>query len=121
MSFVEAVTYAIQDFAVFEGRSRRSEYWYYYLFTCLVGLALGIIFGIIARLTNFPLLIVQSVLIFIVCIPQIALTVRRLHDTNKSGWYWFVIFIPFVGVILFFYWLVKDSDYGDNDYGASPK
>ena len=106
---------ALSKYAIFEGRSRRSEYWYFALFNILIGIALGIVdeffgfslFGAIASLALF--------------IPGLAVGVRRLHDIGKSGWNLLLIFIPLVGFIILLVWFCKDSEPGSNQYGPNPK
>lgn len=97
-------------YAKFDGRARRSEYWYYVLFNFLVGVILSIIFA--------PLNWIYSL---IVLLPGLSLTVRRLHDTGKSGWCILLFCIPIVNIILIFLWLCKAGDTGANQYGEDPK
>lgn len=112
-----------KKYAVFSGRARRSEYWLFTLFNTivLVGLiALGAMLesprkeGIRMEL--------YFVYAFAAMIPSYAVFVRRLHDTNHSGWWGLLIsFIPLVGLIILLICLVRDSDPGKNSYGPNPK
>ncbi len=98
----------LKKYAVFEGRSRRSEYWYFFLFDFLI--AVGILF--ISEFMKFPIL--YSLYVLAVLIPSIAVSVRRMHDVNKSGWF---ILIPIYNLILYF----TDGTQGPNKYGPDPK
>ena len=110
MDFVSSVkrNMTTAAYAQFEGRASRSEYWWFYLFTVLAGLAadaLGDTVGNIASLALF--------------LPSLALAARRLHDTGRSGW-WFLLIFTVIGIPLLIYWLVKASDAGANKYGDGP-
>jgi uncharacterized membrane protein YhaH (DUF805 family) len=122
----------LKKYAVFSGRARRKEYWYFALFNFIIGFVLSlpqILLPLLAPslspLPFLPLLLGFSVLSFVyslaVLIPSIAVTVRRLHDTGRSGWWIFIGLIPFVGVIILFVYMVLDSQAGTNQYGPSPK
>ena len=98
----------LKQYADFDGRARRSEYWYFALINGLISFAIGLISGFI----GFPLL--GTLYSLAVLIPGIAVAVRRMHDVGKSGWF---ILIPIYNIILAF----TDSDSGDNKYGPNPK
>jgi uncharacterized membrane protein YhaH (DUF805 family) len=110
MTLMDAVNSAFKNYANFDGRARRSEYWYFALFNLLVSLCLVFI---------SPFLYLFYLLAII--IPSIAVLVRRLHDIGKSGWMYFVGLIPLVGGIWLLVLLCTDSQVGDNEYGANPK
>ena len=99
----------LKKYAVFSGRARRSEYWMFILFNFIVGIILAFIGGFIGdrgMLLNLYQLVVL--------IPSIAVGVRRMHDTNHSGWW---LLLPIVNLIF----AVRDSDSGENRFGLSPK
>ena len=106
----------LKKYAVFSGRARRKEYWMFVLFNCIICFGLGFLAGFIDIL---------SVLVFLyllgVMIPGLAVFVRRLHDTDRSGWWWLVGLIPLIGFIVLFVFLVQDSQPGTNKYGPNPK
>lgn len=110
------------NFANFNGRARRAELWGFFLMNIAISIALGIlssIFGELGALIIFGASILYSLIAFI---PGIALGVRRLHDTGRSGLWYLIAFIPFIGIIWFFvlaYCL--DSTPGCNKYGENPK
>ena len=127
MGFGEAIKSFWSNYATFKGRSRRSEYWWIQLFLVLTNLAvaaidLALMDGDVDRfIANGGGGIVGLVWILVTIVPALAVLVRRLHDTGKSGWWVLIGFVPFVGTIVLFVFSVLDSDAGDNKYGASPK
>jgi len=112
------------NYANFSGRARRSEYWYYLLTNFIVVMLLFIISGFLSFL-HYSLGIVGMILYFLylalTIVPSLAVIVRRLHDVGKSGWYYFIAFIPFIGFIWLLVLLVTDSEYGTNAWGPNPK
>lgn len=113
---------ALKKYAVFSGRARRKEYWYFVLFNLVVSMALAIIDGMtgsVSALTGMGTL--SGIYTIIVLIPGIAVTVRRLHDTDRTGWWLFIALIPLVGAIVLLVFMVLDSDPNSNEYGANPK
>lgn len=123
MSMKEAVIRVLTNYAGFDGRARRSEYWYFTLFTALVsGVLAGLGSAFFGSDSTFNLFTVLSSLFSLaVFIPSLAVTWRRLHDIGKSGAYYFIILIPLIGPILMLVWLLRDSDPGSNAYGPNPK
>jgi uncharacterized membrane protein YhaH (DUF805 family) len=117
VSFADAVRSVFGKYAVFDGRARRSEYWYWVL---AVGIAY--IVTLIVR-TLAPLLgLVLELIVFLpTIIPGLAVAVRRLHDTGKSGWWLFIELVPVAGVIVLVVFTATDSTPGPNQYGPSPK
>lgn len=113
MSFMEAVKTCFRKYVDFNGRARRSEYWYFCLFNVAVNLVIDIIFG-----SDSALIKIYSVAVLL---PGIAVAVRRLHDIGKSGWSYLFILIPLVGWIMVIVWFCKAGDEGRNAYGEDPK
>jgi uncharacterized membrane protein YhaH (DUF805 family) len=114
--------YALQRYAEFGGRSQRSEYWFFLLFYLLIffGLAfLDMSTGMYNEQADIGLL--SGIFALAMFIPSLAVTVRRLHDTGRSGWWLLINLIPFIGAIVTLVFLVQDSDGGTNAYGPSPK
>ena len=127
---------ALRNYAGFQGRARRKEYWLYWLFYWLGSLLLAAPFWIVALTgagidltgglalgTPEIVLGIVSLLWFLMhVLPGITVTVRRLHDTGRSGlWYLLGIFLPFIGHIWLLVLTVLDSEPGENKYGANPK
>ena len=97
-------------YAQFDGRARRAEFWFFSLFYAVINTVLGLIWD--------PLTWIFSIATII---PGIAITARRLHDINKSGWCQLLFLIPLVNLVLIFLWLCKAGDTGANQYGEDPK
>ncbi|MBJ6368100.1 DUF805 domain-containing protein [Snuella sedimenti] len=110
------------NYANFQGRARRKEYWMFTLFNAIFMIATAIVAGIIGQATDTPLFfLLYLVYILGIIIPSLAVTVRRLHDIGKSGWYYLVGLIPFIGGIWLFVLLVTEGETGPNGYGPDPK
>jgi len=106
----------LKKYTVFSGRAGRKEYWMFFLFHLIITFVLVLFAEFIKSRTFLPTLYGLAVLL-----PSLAVFVRRLHDTNHSGWWWFISFIPIVGSIVLLIFLVKDSQPGENQYGPNPK
>ena len=127
MGFGEAVKSFWSKYATFKGRSRRSEYWFIQLFLVLTNLAVAAIDLILMNgdverfIANGGGGIVGLIWILVTIVPALAVLVRRLHDTGKSGWWALIGFIPLAGAIVLLVFTVLNSDAGENKYGESPK
>jgi uncharacterized membrane protein YhaH (DUF805 family) len=122
MSFQDAVRTCLQQkYVDFSGRARRSEYWYFFLFTIIVGFVAGIIDSILGtRGTAGGTGLVGAVTSLALLLPGLGVAVRRLHDTGRSGWWLLIGLIPIVGAIVLLVFFVQDS-HPDNQYGPNPK
>ena len=109
ISIVEATKLFFVRYVDFKGRSRRSEYWWASLVIGIVGALLSSIIPQLSGLWNLAILV-----------PSIAVSVRRLHDIGKSGWWYLINLIPLVGQIIMIIWACKDST-EDNQWGPNPK
>lgn len=110
------------NYANFEGRARRQEYWMFILINILIIFGLAIIFVPIAISTEIiPLAFLPHIYALATFIPSLAVAVRRLHDTNNSGWMYCVSFIPLVGPIWLLVLLATEGDRKSNKYGPNPK
>ena len=116
MDMQTAVKTVLSKYATFSGRARRSELWYFLLFTFIVSFVASIID--IVLLKGTPVL--ASVVTLAFLLPSIAVSIRRLHDLNKSGWWYLVALIPLAGLILLF-WFIGEGTQGPNQYGEDPK
>lgn len=112
----------LKKYAVFSGRARRSEYWFFVLFNVIIGFVLGFIDGIFG-LGNpeAGVGVLGTIYSLAVLIPSIAVGVRRLHDTDRSGWWLLIGLIPLIGAIVLIVFFVMDSTPGDNRFGPNPK
>ena len=112
----------VKNYAGFSGRARRKEYWMFLLFNMIFAFVAAIIDNVVG--TASPELgygVFYGLYTLAMIIPGIAVIVRRLHDVGKSGWMYFIVLIPFVGVIWLLVLLLTDSDAGENQYGQNPK
>lgn len=123
MGFGEAVKSVIfKNYATFSGRASRSEYWWFTLFNIIASIALqvltialGVIDPILAGIAGL-LVIVFFLGIFV---PSLAVIVRRLHDVDKSGW-WYLIVLTGIGALVVLYWMIIKGTEGDNRFGPDP-
>ena len=128
MSFVDSIKVVLSiKFLDYHGRASRSEFWWFTLFSFVVGMGLGLLDGIILILADVPLdSILWSLSPFVtifqllVLIPSFCVTVRRLHDTGKTGWTMLVSLVPCVGIILLLVWTIEDGEAYENKYGPVP-
>lgn len=112
----------IKKYAVFSGRARRKEYWYFVLFNILISIGLSFVDAMVGTVnaeTGYGLL--GAVYSLAILIPSLAVLVRRLHDTDRSGWWILIGLIPVIGWIVLLVFVVQDSHPGQNQYGANPK
>ena len=114
MEFGEAIRKCLSDYATFQGRASRSEYWYFFLFVFLVSIAANVIDGAIG--TEVLGILVGLALL----LPGIAVAVRRLHDRDKSGWWYLLVFLPLIGAIILLVWFVQRGTPGSNRFGPDP-
>lgn len=108
---------ALKKYAVFTGRASRSEYWYFALFNIIFSIVAGIIDTIINDQSD----ILRTLYGLAVLVPGLAVGVRRLHDTNRSGYTILLCLIPIIGWIALIYMYCLDSTPGDNMFGPNPK
>ncbi len=112
----------LKKYAVFSGRARRKEYWYFFLFNVLITIVLLVIDGMTGTLDAAAGIgLLGSIYALAVGIPALAVSVRRLHDTDRSGWWLLIILVPLIGVIVILVFTVQDSKPGENQYGSNPK
>jgi uncharacterized membrane protein YhaH (DUF805 family) len=112
----------LRKYAVFAGRARRKEYWIF-----------GLIHALIIFALRYPHFLTETInperhldqmrmlYVFATAIPFVAVSVRRLHDTNRSGWWCLLVLIPLVGFIPALIFMAEDSQPGENRYGPNPK
>lgn len=146
MGFGEAIKVCFNKYAVFSGRARRSEYWWFYLFMQLVYIPFAIVAGVLYGVSWGPVIaqadangtipesafddfnatpMVIGIVIMVLAglaflLPSLAVTVRRLHDTGRSGWWYLLSFVPFGGIVVLVF-MFLDSEPATNQYGPDPK
>jgi len=112
----------LRKYAVFGGRARRKEYWFFMLFNLLITIVLCIVDLVTGTLNaKSGLGLISGLYSLAVLIPSLAVSVRRLHDINKSGWWIFIAIVPIIGQIIFFIFTLMDSKPEENAWGPSPK
>ena len=112
----------LRKYAEFNGRARRSEYWYFVLFNTLIGWALsGIGYLFINDFQFGSFNVLSSLYSLAILLPSVAVAVRRLHDAGKSGWYYLLIFLVIIGWIWLLILFTTDSQHGENEWGPNPK
>ncbi len=112
----------LKQYAVFKGRARRKEYWFFILFNLIASLVLTVVDYMTGSLdAELGMGLLSGVYSLAVLIPSLAVTVRRLHDTDRTGWWILIGLIPLIGVIVLLVFMLLDSQPSDNQYGANPK
>lgn len=113
----------LKKYVVFSGRARRKEYWMFYLINILISLALGVAAGIMAGASgqDGPADLILWIYTLAILLPSLGVTVRRLHDTGRSGWWLLIGLIPVVGAIVLLVFTLLDGQPGQNEYGPDPK
>ncbi|MFF4423132.1 DUF805 domain-containing protein [Streptomyces sp. NPDC001549] len=106
----------LKKYAVFSGRARRQEYWMFFLFNMAAAIILMILDGVLG---TSPVL--YSIYVVAVLLPNLGVTIRRLHDTGKSGWWILINLVPFVGFIWFIVLVATAGQQQQNQYGPDPK
>lgn len=127
MNFTTAVKTVLSSYARFEGRASRSEYWYWVLAVILVSIFLAVIEGaVIAPSIGFepfdpqagqPLRLLMTLMIFL---PSLAVSVRRLHDGGRSGWWLLIQLVPLIGALILLWWYIRPGEASENDFGPPP-
>ena len=119
--FTEVIT---KKYAQFSGRARRREYWMFTLISSVIAFLLGLVDGLLGLEIGdgaSAIGLLGGLFSLIIFIPSLAVTVRRLHDTGRSGWWILISIVPLLGWIAIIVFLVTDSAYGSNKWGLNPK
>ena len=112
MNFFDAIKICFIKYTNFSDRASRSEFWLFYLFTSIVNLILLVV-------NPDPYASVSMIFTLATVIPSTAVLARRLHDINRSGW-WYLIALTVIGIIPLIYWFCKKGDQGENQFGDQP-
>ena len=111
-----------KKYVEFSGRARRKEYWMFVLFNVIAAAIVGFIGGFLSGATDVAAFAFLGTLYNLaVLLPSVAVFFRRLHDIGKSGWWWLIGLVPFVGWIVLLVFCCLDSQPGENQYGPNPK
>jgi len=119
-------------YAEFSGRSRRKEYWMFALFQLLVSIAIGAVFGRPSYVMGDGMMaggmlvqgtggMIQNLFALVSLVPSLAVTVRRLHDQDRSGWLLLLVLVPILGWFALFVFMCLEGTRGTNRYGPDPK
>lgn len=106
----------LKKYAVFTGRARRTEYWMFVLFNVIIAAVLCVVEGLLGSPG-----IICGLYSLAVILPSLGVAVRRLHDTNRSGWWILIGLVPLIGAIVLFIFMVLPGTPGENSFGADPK
>jgi len=131
MTFSNSVKVCFSKFTTWQGRASRSEYWYFLLFYLAVIIAAAVIDNVSGTAFTSPnymtgeeqsvgygyLYVLANLLLFL---PGLSVLVRRLHDTNRTGWWYWLTLVPLVGIIVVVVWLCSKGTAGANNYGSDP-
>ncbi len=124
MTFTQAVRTGFSKYATFSGRAARPDFWWWVLFSVLVNLASNIVDAyLIAPALGLPSFGEDSaqplsmLVALALLLPGLAVSVRRLHDIDRSGWWVLIAFIPIIGLIVLIYWYVQPGTDGENRFG----
>jgi len=109
---------ALRQYADFKGRAQRKEYWMFTLFNLIIMVVLQLVGGggegglgdVLSGIYSLGVLL-----------PSVGVTVRRLHDIGKPGWWALLMIVPIIGALVLIYFAVQDSQEGSNEYGPNPK
>ncbi|MPW29769.1 DUF805 domain-containing protein [Agarivorans sp. B2Z047] len=112
----------LKKYLVFNGRARRKEYWMFVLINSIIGVILSFIDQVTGTVNlESGLGVLGSIYTLAVLLPSLAVAVRRLHDTGRSGWWLFILFLPIIGVLVLLFFFLSDSKSEANAYGENPK
>lgn len=113
---------ALKKYATFSGRSRRSEFWYFVLFYLIIYFVLAVVDGFTGTFdAKSGMGLLSALFALALIIPNLSVTVRRLHDTNRSGWWVLLSFVPLIGQIALLVFLAQNGHAGENRFGPDPK
>ena len=114
--------HVLKNYATFSGRARRKEYWMFFLISALISIVLTLLDILLGTYSvEYEAGLFSGLYSLLILLPSIAVVVRRLHDTDRSGWWILISLIPLVGVIVLFVFMCLDSQPGTNRFGVNPK
>ena len=114
--------HVLKNYATFSGRARRKEYWMFFLISALISIVLTLLDILLGTYSmEYEAGLFSGLYSLLILIPSIAVVVRRLHDTDRSGWWILISLIPLIGVIVLFVFICLDSQPGTNRFGVNPK
>lgn len=112
----------IAKYATFRGRARRREYWRYILYYVIAFVTLVLVDMLTGTFNmESQLGFLSGLFLLFMLIPSVAVAVRRLHDTERSGWWVLLALLPLIGQLVLLFFFIQEGDEGDNAYGPDPK
>lgn len=120
MDFQSAIRSGFQNYVTFSGRAARSEFWYFALFLVIANVLISFVDGIIFGASHTGFQPLSGLWGLATICPSISISVRRLHDLDRSGWWWWLWLVPLVGWIILLIWYVTKGTDGQNQYGHDP-
>lgn len=113
----------LKKYAEINGRASRAEYWYFVLFNVLIMIGLNILMAALGKVPGLGMILWLTSTLYglAMIVPGLTVAIRRLHDTNKSGWMLLLCLIPLIGSIIVLVFMILDSQPGANQYGPNPK
>ena len=112
----------LKKYTVFDGRAHRSEFWFFLLINVIIDIIFGVIDGATGTFdAEYGMGLLGLIYALAVFLPGLAVTMRRLHDTDRSGWWILIALVPCAGLIVLLVFLTMDSSPGENRFGANPK
>jgi len=111
----------LKNYAVFSGRASRREYWMFVLVNIIIAFILGFIDSAIGLMSETGYGLLSSIYTLAILVPSIAVAVRRLHDTDRSGMWYLIAFVPIIGPIALLFFCVQEGHAGMNQYGEYPQ
>lgn len=111
----------LKQYAVFTGRASRSEFWFFALFNFIIAFVIGFVEGLIGLTFDFGYGPISMLYTLAILLPAIGVSIRRLHDTGRTGWWLLISFIPIIGALVLLVFYVLDSEPGSNQYGENVK
>ena len=110
-----------QKYFEFAGRAHRDEFWFFVLFNTVFGLAISFLDFVLGTTDGSGNGVLSGLYSLLVLIPSMAVGARRLHDTNRSGWWQLLLFIPLLGFLILVFWWASEGDSGENTHGEDPR
>lgn len=122
MGFGQSIKHVFSNMTNFSGRASRSEFWWFYLFITIIGVILSIVFGAAGTDSGsgIGVNILSFIIYVILVLASLSVSVRRLHDSNKSGWLVLLNLLCCIGPIILIIFWIQPSTEGDNTYGPRP-
>lgn len=125
MGFTEAIRSGFDHYVKFDGRASRSAYWWWALFVFIVGIVANVLDGVFGlqqfREFNGQMYaaggVISGLATLALLLPNLSVTIRRLHDTDRSGWWWFIVIFPVIGWIIYLYFMIARGTPGPNRFG----